>query len=322
MFPSPQETCRGHQVESDWRIQLCYRGVIELRERCIAPGMSPDIAAAIDKRLDDIRCEHNVAIPLAIESGSRAWGFPSPDSDYDCRFIFLRPRDAYLSPWQPRDVIETPLDPIFDVNGWDLGKAVKLMAGGNAVIIEWLTSPIVYNADPVFKRQLLDLAVKIARREMIGYHYLSLGMAMFKRLLNEQDAVRQKKIFYALRPAMALRWLRQRSEEVVAPMHFPSLVSESGISAGLSEEIAALMARKAETRELGTAPLSNGIRQFLQEEFAIAELLFGKRVHAEKRQIQEEAAAFFREMVCSYRHDIFTQSPTYAQSVALSERRL
>jgi hypothetical protein len=82
-------------------------------------------------------------MPLAIESGSRAWGFPSPDSDYDCRFIFVRPIEDYLSPWQRRDVIETPLEGDFDVNGWELGKAIRLLAKGNAVIIEWLMSPIV-----------------------------------------------------------------------------------------------------------------------------------------------------------------------------------
>lgn len=83
-------------------------------------------------------------IPWAIESGSRAWGFPSPDSDYDCRFIFVRPRDHYLALWPARDVIETPLDTTFDVNGWDLAKAVRLIAKGNATAIEWLRSSIVY----------------------------------------------------------------------------------------------------------------------------------------------------------------------------------
>ncbi|MFE3443732.1 DNA polymerase beta superfamily protein [Nocardia sp. NPDC059180] len=84
---------------------------------------------------------------LAIESGSRAWGFPSPDSDYDCRFLYVASLDTYLSPWRTRDVIETPLVGLLDVNGWDLGKALRLLVKGNAVLIEWLQSPIVYRGD-------------------------------------------------------------------------------------------------------------------------------------------------------------------------------
>lgn len=111
--------------------------------RAIAPNMALDVVANIDRRLEAIRAQNHVVIPIAIESGSRAWGF-LPDSDYDCRFIFVRRLEDYLSPWVKRDVIETPLEGVFDVNGWDLGKALKLMLKGNAVILEWLTSPIVY----------------------------------------------------------------------------------------------------------------------------------------------------------------------------------
>ena len=88
--------------------------------------------------------DHNVRILLAVESGSRAWGFPSPDSDFDCRFIYVRRSGEYLSLFPPRDVIEFPPDPLLDVNGWDLGKALRLLLKGNAVVIEWLTSPYIY----------------------------------------------------------------------------------------------------------------------------------------------------------------------------------
>src|SRR3954451_8834983 len=109
----------------------------------------------IDARLRHIAAHDDVAIPLAIESGSRAWGFPSPDSDYDCRFLFFRRTDDYLSPWRRRDVIELPLDDELDINGWEFGKALKLLLKGNAVVIEWLTSPIAYRGDPHFRDALL-----------------------------------------------------------------------------------------------------------------------------------------------------------------------
>src|SRR5688572_11653349 len=143
--------------------------------RDIAASMDADAVARIDARLDDIVRDERVAIPLAVESGSRAWGFPSPDSDYDCRFIFVRPAARYLSLWPERDVIETPLEGELDVNGWDFAKALKLMARGNATIIEWLTSPIVYRGDAAFRQAMLDLARSIADRRLIARHYLHLG---------------------------------------------------------------------------------------------------------------------------------------------------
>jgi predicted nucleotidyltransferase len=116
--------------------------------RDIPPSMDHSAVAKIDARLSAIALEQRVVIPLGIESGSRAWGFPSPDSDFDCRFIFVRSMDDYLSLFALHDVIETPLVDDLDVNGWDLIKALKLLLKGNAVVIEWLTSPIIYAADP------------------------------------------------------------------------------------------------------------------------------------------------------------------------------
>jgi predicted nucleotidyltransferase len=106
-------------------------------------GLSSEAVAAVDSALAAIRQEHGVRIPLAIESGSRAWGFPSPDSDYDCRFLFVRPAEELVTLWLPRDVIELPLSSELDINGWDLRKALTLLLKGNAVVLEWLTSPIV-----------------------------------------------------------------------------------------------------------------------------------------------------------------------------------
>ncbi|MCM6776597.1 nucleotidyltransferase domain-containing protein [Nocardia sp. CDC159] len=77
--------------------------------RAIPDSMDPTVVGSIDAELDRIAREHRVRIELAVESGSRAWGFPSPDSDYDCRFVYVASLDGYLSPWQARDVIETPL---------------------------------------------------------------------------------------------------------------------------------------------------------------------------------------------------------------------
>lgn len=94
----------------------------------LTDGFDAATVERIQTRLDEVERDHGVWVLWAVESGSRAWGFPSPDSDYDCRFFYVRRHDDYLSPWRPRDVIETPLDDVLDVNGWDLIKAIRLAA--------------------------------------------------------------------------------------------------------------------------------------------------------------------------------------------------
>jgi predicted nucleotidyltransferase len=250
----------------------------------------------VSAALGTIRRDHGVSIPLAIESGSRAWGFPSPDSDYDCRFIFVRPAAHYLSPWQRRDVIEMPLAGDLDVNGWELGKALKLLLKGNAVIIEWLTSPIVYEMDQEFRQGFLRLARATADRTLIARHYLHLGERQRRAYFQDEKEIPLKKIFYALRPAAALRWLRLRPEEAVAPMHFPTLLNECDPPPEIKEIAAALLSKKAITRELGKGPLPRPIGEFIDREFELARAgLLGEKCPIDQTKAQAEA--FFRNTV-------------------------
>jgi predicted nucleotidyltransferase len=98
----------------------------------------------------------DVVVLLAVESGSRAWGFSSKDSDYDARFIYLRRPEAYLSIRAPRDVIERRIVDEVDVNGWDLRKALGLLMKSNPPLLEWLQCPIIYGLGPVH-RAILDI---------------------------------------------------------------------------------------------------------------------------------------------------------------------
>ncbi|HEY5409253.1 MAG TPA: nucleotidyltransferase domain-containing protein [Caulobacteraceae bacterium] len=238
--------------------------------RCIPDAMESAVVASIDARLDAVIEAHGVSIPLAIESGSRAWGFPSPDSDYDCRFVFVRPPAQHLSLWPLRDVIEEPPDGVFDVNGWDLAKALRLLVRGNAVIIEWLQSPIIYRGDAWFRDAFLDLARSVASREAIARHYLHLGERQRRVHFGDGRTVAQKKIFYALRPAATLRWMRLNSAAPFAPMHFPTLMAECEPPVALRAEIEDLMERKAITHELGVSLLSPAIAGFIDAEFEMA----------------------------------------------------
>lgn len=71
----------------------------------------------IKAQLRRIEEEQNIKMLLAVESGSRAWGFASPDSDYDARFVYIRRPEDYLRLDAVRDVIELPIDDVLDING-------------------------------------------------------------------------------------------------------------------------------------------------------------------------------------------------------------
>ena len=229
--------------------------------RAVPSDLDPAVVAEIDRRLETVAADESVSIPWAIESGSRAWGFPSPDSDYDCRFLFVRRREDYLSLWPRRDVIETPLDKTFDVNGWDLAKAIRLLARGNATTIEWLRSPIVYGGEGDFRDELLTLAEAIVERDAIGRHYLHVAHRQ------RTGAASLKRFFYALRPASALRWLQTHPHAAVPPMDLPTLLDEGDVGDDVRRAAHDLIALKAQTRELGA-----GTPPAVLERFVVAQL--------------------------------------------------
>lgn len=241
-----------------------------LRLRNIPTDLDRTAVAAIDGTLARAVDEEGITIGLAVESGSRAWGFPSPDSDYDGRFIFVRSLEDYLSPWQKRDVIEIAPEGELDLNGWDLAKTLKLLVKGNAVAIEWLMSSIVYDGDAEFRADIARFATEHSNRIGIARHYLHLGSRQRRTYFADGKQVAVKKLFYALRPAAALRWLRLHPSSAVAPMHFPTLMLECDPPADVHRIAADLIARKAETRELGSASVPGEIERFIDAEFAIA----------------------------------------------------
>lgn len=234
--------------------------------RNLDPTMSPEAVTQVDALLRQVRIDHQVHIPLAIESGSRAWGFPSPDSDYDCRFIYVRPAAQSLSIWPKRDVIEMPLVGDMDVNGWDLSKALRLLLKGNAVVVEWLNSPIVYSGDIIFRDEMLSFANTWLDRGRIVTHYLHLGRRQLDVHLENDGTIPLKKLFYALRPAMALRWLRLHAGSAVAPMSLSVLVDEAETPRALRAQLTELVELKASTREMGRGQAPSVLIEFIQQE--------------------------------------------------------
>jgi uncharacterized protein len=264
------------------------------RLRSLGLSFDPDVVGEIDRRLA-AASTGGVTILLAVESGSRAWGFPSPDSDYDCRFIYARSRESYLSLFPQRDVIEYPPDRIFDVNGWDLAKALRLLLKGNAVVVEWLTSPYAYDGDPRFRGEMLNLASLILRQDAVARHYLYLGERQRRAYFADAKLVPLKKVFYALRPAVALRWLRHHPNDAVAPMDFHRLVAESHLPCDVTTIIDDLMVRKAETRELGEGFLPQQVGELIDTELSLARTRWNDTQSKISNEDQKAADTFFQK---------------------------
>ncbi|HEY9047122.1 MAG TPA: nucleotidyltransferase domain-containing protein [Ohtaekwangia sp.] len=174
----------------------------------------------IMQKLDSLQKDHRVKILYACESGSRAWGFASPDSDFDVRFIYVNRSDEYLSINEHRDVIELPINEVLDINGWDIRKALRLFRKSNAPLYEWLQSPVVYMADQQFVNDMQYNMPRYFSARSMMHHYIGMAKTAYDTIL-AGDEVRIKKYFYALRPLLACRWIADRSE--VPPMEFAAL---------------------------------------------------------------------------------------------------
>ena len=262
-------------------------------DRAMVPA---SVARSIQQVLTTIEEDQEVRILLAVESGSRAWGFASPDSDYDVRFLYARPRDWYLALDSRRDVIERPLSDALDVSGWDIKKALQLLLKANPVLNEWLSSPIRYRGVPVVAElQRLAERAQSYSRLRARYHYLSLTEGTYTRHISGRQTVRLKKYFYALRPALALRWLR--TVETVPPMDLTALREGLSLTPDLDALIDDLIARKAASSELGYAPPVAAVDRLIEAECAAA------RAAPRPRQSRDpallaEANALFRRIVC------------------------
>ncbi|KQX74030.1 DNA polymerase beta superfamily protein [Aeromicrobium sp. Root472D3] len=267
--------------------------------RAIPDTFDASVVTEIGARLAGVESDHGVRIPWAIESGSRAWGFPSPDSDYDCRFFYVRDEDAYLTPWLPRDVVETPLDAVFDVNGWDVRKAVELLARGNAVAVEWLRSPHVYRGDEGFRDAMLDLAAEIADRSAVGRHYTHVCRGQWERYGDETE-MPLKRLFYALRPAACVRWLEAHPAAATPPMQLQVLLQQSGATEAVVRLVDELVEVKSRTREMGIGAAPAELRTYVADALTRGLAMFGDVAPAPRVDVRARAADAFRQLVRTY----------------------
>lgn len=232
----------------------------------------------IDDALDTLERERGIRVLYAAESGSRAWGFASPDSDYDVRFIYVHPLRWYLRVSEARDVLEAMLPGDLDLSGWDLRKALRLYAGCNLPLNEWLGSPLVYREHGPLASQLRARMSAFFRPSHALFHYLNTARHSVRDHLNT-ETVRLKKVFYALRPLLACRWIEHARSQ--PPTAFADLVAADWVSLDERVAIGELLRVKENVLESDRSPLSPWWRAWLTQSIehfeAIAPTLATKR---------------------------------------------
>ncbi len=214
----------------------------------------------IVEKLSEIERTEDIRILHAIESGSRAWGFPSPDSDYDVRFIYVRKPEYYLKLEKTRDVIELPINDMLDINGWDLNKTLRLLHSSNPTLFEWMSSPIVYRQSD-FIEQLQPIMGNYFSCKSGLYHYLSMAEGNYRDYL-KGDVVRAKKYFYVLRPILACKWIL--SNKTTPPMLFRELM-EAQLEDSLKPAVLHLLDLKMNAPEIKEIPRVDEINLYLDE---------------------------------------------------------
>ena len=220
-----------------------------------------DMHEIIRSELQKIEKQYGVRVLHAVESGSRAWGFASPDSDYDVRFVYVRPGADYLCLDEPRDVIEWKLDEVLDINGWDLRKAMKQFARGNATLYEWSYSPVVYLTTSEWEI-INDTAKAYFSEKAAVHHYYGTAMTTYSGYLTGEQ-IRYKKYFYALRPLLAAIWIERTHQ--IPPVLFDELM-KMDMEPELRTAIEDLLERKKVTTEGEHNPQIPAIQAFIQDE--------------------------------------------------------
>ena len=219
--------------------------------------------ALILEKLHKIEQRENCRILLAVESGSRAWGFASPDSDYDVRFIYVRDKESYLKLNRPRDVIELPINDVLDINGWDVDKALKLLHKSNPTVFEWFSSPVIYKTTP-FADQFKPVMQHYFSSKSGLWHYLQMASGNYRDYL-KRDMVKAKKYFYVLRPILACRWILEKGTP--PPMLFSELAA-SQLPDYLEKTVAKLLDLKTNSPEVKMIPRIDILNAYMDRSIA------------------------------------------------------
>lgn len=226
-------------------------------------GVDSEMRQRVQQTLHEVEQKFQVKVLYACESGSRGWGFASPDSDYDVRFLYVHRPEWYLKVEPQRDVIELPIDSTLDVCGWEWRKALGLLKRANPTLIEWLDSPIVYLEQPQYADSLREAAKHYFSPLRACWHYHSMARKNFRGYL-KGESVRLKKYFYVLRPLLAVQWIS--AGKGAPPMRFDRLVEGTVSDPALLQAISSLLAAKQRAGEAQYGPRIDVIHDFIEFE--------------------------------------------------------
>ena len=242
--------------------------------------------------LSQIEKEKNIQILYANESGSRAWGFPSLDSDYDIRFIYRKERDWYLSVNEGKDQITVMPDKIMDGSGWDFRKFLRLLHSSNATTFEWLFSPIIYREEKTFTEPLRELVKKYFQPKKVMFHYLGIATGMLEKEFKE-ETVKIKKYFYVLRPVLAASFIVKY--KTPAPVDFYELLPLVENNEPVFNEIKKLLKQKETAAEGEQVPRVKVLDDFVKEEMERCDLV--ARALPKMMMDWKEINLFYRKML-------------------------
>jgi uncharacterized protein len=218
--------------------------------------------ALITERLLTITQEQHLKILFACESGSRGWQFPSPDSDYDVRFIYVRPYKFYLSVLDREYDVQFPIEGELDMYGWDIRKVLQLIRKSNTTPFEWLQSPIVYAQQEGFKEELWALCRQFFSQRANMHHYLGIAKGAMDTMENG-DEIKIKKLFYVLRPLLAAKWCLEKNS--MAPMTIGPLMKL--LPGDLQQHVNDLITLKATAKESFVIKIDKGLHAYIHTEF-------------------------------------------------------
>ncbi len=227
-----------------------------------------DIRKEILDKLAEIEQREQVRVLFAVESGSRCWGVASPDSDYDVRFVYVRPREEYLKLEDRDDVIEWQLDEVLDINGWDLDKALKQFHKGNATLFEWANSSVIYKTTEEWQK-IYRVSKDYFSKKVAIHHYGGTAKSTFYKFLQD-DHVKYKKYVYALRPLLACKYIEEK--QMLPPVTFEELMNQE-LDGNLRNAIEEMLVIKTATDEKALNPTIPVIQQFIEQQISYYEKL-------------------------------------------------
>lgn len=250
----------------------------------------------IQTKLVEISEKYSVKILYACETGSRAWGFPSPDSDYDVRIIYIHEPEWYLSLSDKKDTLEVMMDNgELDITGWDFKKCLKLLWKSNGALLERIQSPVVYHNTEGLTQMFWKYAEKCFAPVAGMHHYLGMAKNSFEEI-EGKDEIKLKKLFYALRATLACKWIVDRDS--IAPIEFKIMLNELEFSDALKNRINDLIKLKSTKAESYLHPAENELAEFIKKELAKAEQIAPTLKGRKEKEVDLDS--FFRHGLKTY----------------------